>query len=141
MKDPGVVVPMAIWSDASGSILRVTYRPEAPEYQELKDHIENYIEHVTVLYNGRRCSMWVDEEGRMRYNERNEWATQIYFTNVRLQGKDPEDPGTRRTAAEELADAMGISRDAVVSMGSDGKPDGIYGPAILVDGFQQEEQE
>jgi len=141
MKDPGVVQPMVIWSDPRGLKLFVDYVDKAPEYQELADFITGYIEHVTVLYNGRRCSMWVHEEGRFNFDERNEWATQIYMTNVRLQGKDPEDPGTRRTAAEELADAMGISKDAVVSMGSDGKPEGIYGPVVLVDGFQQEEQE
>ena len=140
MKDSGVVKPMVIWSDQNGWSLDVEYPDEAPMYEKLKRHIGGFIEHVTVLYNGRRCSMWVHEEGRMQFDWRNEWATQIYFTNMRLQGKDPESPEVRLEGAHALADSLGIPHDAVYTMGSDGKPEGIYGPVVLVDGFQQEEQ-
>jgi hypothetical protein len=37
------------------------------------------LEHVTVLWKGKRAHMFVDEDGRMHKKPRNEKATRIYY--------------------------------------------------------------
>ena len=51
-----------------------------------------HIEHVSVLHDGARRDMFVDEEGRLKGMPRNERATAIYRTNwmTRHPDADPE---------------------------------------------------
>jgi len=84
--------------------------------------------------------MFVHETGRYNFDERNEAATMIYFAATRLRGQDPEDPATKRRASEETARRMNIPLENIQYLGEgDGKPDGIYGPAVLLVGFKDEE--
>lgn len=52
-----------------------------------------HIEHVTVLHEGQRRDMIVDEEGRLKGMLRNERATAIYRTAwmLRNPGKDADE--------------------------------------------------
>lgn len=52
-----------------------------------------HIEHVTVLHDGQRRDMFVDEEGRIKGMTRNERATAIYRTAwlSRNPGKSADD--------------------------------------------------
>jgi hypothetical protein len=51
-----------------------------------------YPEHVTVLHEGRRADMFVDEDGHAKALPRNDAATAIYRANALAQdaGLDPE---------------------------------------------------
>lgn len=50
------------------------------------------IEHVSVLHDGKRRDMFVDDEGQLKGLPRNDRATAIYRTNwlTRNPGTDPE---------------------------------------------------
>lgn len=72
----------------------------APDYRQLKDLLTPLLdgaplEHVYVLYEGRRADMFVDEMGHVRNVPlpRNEEATAIYRANALKRGmaSDPED--------------------------------------------------
>lgn len=58
--------------------------PEEPTYDQIraltKLHIDGWLEHVTVLYEGQRRDMLVDEEGLLKHLPVNEVATKIYWT-------------------------------------------------------------
>src|ERR1700733_9894802 len=71
--------------------------PNAPSFKTIDALIrplldDNYLEHVSVLHNGKRVDMFVDEEGRVKGLPRNEAATAIYRNNWLTQhpGTDPE---------------------------------------------------
>jgi hypothetical protein len=49
-----------------------------------------HLEHVSVLFQGERCSMFVDEAGQRKGLERNEEATKVYRTF--LLGRYPKMP-------------------------------------------------
>jgi hypothetical protein len=58
----------------------------APGYLEIADLIRPLIdggelEHVSVLHNGQRRDMFVDENGHSKELQRNEAATKIYRNN------------------------------------------------------------
>lgn len=70
---------------ASGEYHEIDW-PEEPGYDKIKALIEpllddNPLEHVTVLYDGERADMFVDEMGAMKPLPVNERATVIYRTN------------------------------------------------------------
>ena len=58
--------------------------PKKPTYDDIKaltrQHIDGWLEHVTVLFEGKRCDMLVDEEGLLKHLPLNEAATRIYWT-------------------------------------------------------------
>ena len=71
--------------------------PREPGYDKLKALIEPLIgggrlEHVSVLHDGKRRDMFVDDKGRMKGLPRNDRATAIYRTNWLTQHPevDPE---------------------------------------------------
>lgn len=65
--------------DHTGSVVeRIEERGEL-SLNELRDYIGGYVEHVSVLFRGRRCSMFVDEEGLLKGLKLNPTATMIYW--------------------------------------------------------------
>lgn len=66
-----------------------------PPLKEMQEYVDGYIEHVNVLYEGRRQHMFVNEMGAISTNERgplpvNERATEIYQNaSVTLRGASP----------------------------------------------------
>lgn len=71
--------------------------PKEPGYKEIAKLIMPILdgaelEHVTVLHDGKRADMFVDEMGRMKPLTRNEVATVIYRNNWMTQhpSVDPE---------------------------------------------------
>lgn len=72
--------------------------PEAPGYAAIRDLVEpilgqgRYLEHVTVLHEGERTDMFVDDSGLTDGLPRNEKATAIYRANWLSQhpGCSPE---------------------------------------------------
>lgn len=50
---------------------------------------DNYWEHVTILYNGRRCHMFVDENGRFKNLSINPKATLLYQNIINERHKKP----------------------------------------------------
>ena len=109
-----------------------------PDWDVMTKYIGGHIEHVTVLYKGKSTAMYVHEEGRLKWEDRNEVATQIYFAASRARGIDPEDKEQDKRQAEAFAKSMGISAENIVYADDGGKQVGIYGPAILLEGFPNE---
>lgn len=71
--------------------------PEVPGFDALRRVVEPLLdgarlEHVTVLHEGRRADMFVDEIGQLKGLPRNDEATGIYRNNwlTRHPGTDPE---------------------------------------------------
>jgi hypothetical protein len=77
--------------------------PESPHYEVIRDLVEPLLgageplEHVSVLWRGKRADMFVSEYGHMRLTWRdplpiNDHATVIYRANymARNPGGDPE---------------------------------------------------
>lgn len=59
---------------------------------EMQKIVGGYVEQVYVLHNGKRCTMFVNEEGAIAVKGRdplpmNRAATEIYHTYVLSQGK------------------------------------------------------
>ena len=127
------------WYSEGGDLVGIESRDTPPDLKEMQDFVGGYVEHVTVLHNEVRADMFIHEMGRFKFDVRNEPATQIYFAATRHQGRDPENVEESRAETIMMAARMGIKEEAVIFGEPDGKPDGIYGPAILLVGFEQEE--
>lgn len=76
----------------------VEFKTDHPSGPELKAVVEPLLdgakmEHVVVLWKGRRADMFVDEEGVQKRLLRNEEATAIYRASwmSRFPDSDPED--------------------------------------------------
>ncbi len=128
-----------IWVNADGTKLELTDTIVLPEWSDMGVHCGgDLIEHVTVMFLGRRASMFVDEEGRMKYEQRSLFGTEVYFTNARLRGQDPESVQDIKARAVEMGKEMGFSEDQIVTLPSSDKPEGIYGPSVILVGFEKE---
>lgn len=125
------------WFNAEG-VERIEEINRPPNWNAMVDYIGGYLEHITVLYKGQSTAMWVHEEGRMRWQVRNEAASEIYFAMSRSQGIDPEDPAQAEEQLLAYAASMGITPENIIRTGVDDKKVGIYGPAILLEGFPNE---
>lgn len=69
--------------------------PEEPGYTRIAALIDPLVggnlEHVSVLYEGRRADMFVDEMGHVHgLSEHNEIATKIYRNNAVSRGAKPD---------------------------------------------------
>jgi len=76
---------------------RTVELPPKPSYRQLCQLLDplfqrRHFEHVTVLYEGRRADMFVDERGRLDDLPFNEAATAIYRNNWLTQypGTNPD---------------------------------------------------
>lgn len=111
---------------------------QGPSVNEMRDFLKGDSEHVTVLYKLRQTSMYVHEYGRSLWADRNPTATEIYFAASRARGIDPEDQEQAEKALLEMAKNLGVPESKIVRLdkeeGMAQKP-GIYGPAILLEGF------
>lgn len=65
----------------------VEYR--APPFAEMRHRLRcDTVEHVSVLWKGRPCHMFVDEDGRAKELPRNERATRVYYNaTLRRRGE------------------------------------------------------
>jgi hypothetical protein len=113
---------------------------QTPTFHKMKDFLGDHPEHVSVLYEGKLTSMFVHEFGRIVFDERNPTATDIYFALSRAQGFDPESLTSEMEtdAARQWADHLGVPPENVINLDpAPEKPPGIYGPAILLEGFKR----
>lgn len=85
-------------TDDSPVIVGTVTWPKEPGYHKIKDLVSpliggGFIEHVSVLHDGRPRDMFVDGDGHQKGMPRNERATAIYRTYAmsRNPGGDPED--------------------------------------------------
>ncbi len=61
----------------------VVLTPEKkPTLEQMQVWVDGYIEVVHVLYNGRRCAMGVNEEGKLRNLPANTKASQIFGQTI-----------------------------------------------------------
>jgi hypothetical protein len=126
------------WINADG-VERIEMTTESPSFNKMKDFLGDNSEHVSVLFNGKPTSMFVHEFGRTVFDDRNPTATEIYFAASRARGIDPEDKSQERKGAEATAKRLGIPFENITYLDpAPEKPVGIYGPAILLEGFKLE---
>lgn len=123
------------WITAEGAV-SIQENATLPKWDSMKEYIGGYLERVNVLYNGVQTTMWVHEEGRMQWEVRNEAATEIYFAMSKSQGIDPEDPVQAEEQLQAYAKSLGIPLENIIRTDVDDKKVGIYGPAILLEGFE-----
>ncbi len=123
------------WMTAEG-VVSIQEQATEPLWATMQDYCGGDIEHVNVLHNGVKTSMFVHGEGRFMWADRNEPATQIYFAMSRSQGIDPEDPVQAEEQLQAFAKSIGVSPENIYKMPTGDKPVGIYGPAILLEGFE-----
>ena len=111
---------------------------DSPTFDRMEEFLAGQTEHVTVLHNGKSCSMYVNEFGRRLWTDRNPTATEIYFAASKARGIDPEDKEQARKELEKLADSMGVKHENIhyLEDPETSPPPGIYGPAILLEGFE-----
>ena len=86
-----------IWPELKVIKKEVAFKTDPPTLAELEAVIRPLLdgadmEHVAVLWDGRRCDMFVDEMGALKKLKRNDYATTIYRNNWLTQhpGTDPE---------------------------------------------------
>ncbi len=84
--------------DASKRAEKVVEMPLQPNLTKLRAIVEPHLdgqrlEHVAVLWNGKRCSMFVGETSTIDGRPRNEEATTVYRNNWMSShpNDDPED--------------------------------------------------
>lgn len=132
------------WIRPEGTVV-VETNAESPTFDKIKEFLGGHSEHVTVLYEGKRASMFVHEFGRIQRLPRNEKATEIYFAASRARGIDPmaEFEAFGSTIPEGEEGPEGVMKDTpfgrarVISMDpTPNEPPGIHGPAILLVGFE-----
>ena len=109
-----------------------------PSWEDMKEFVGGYLEHVSVLFDNRPCSMFVNEEGALIPLEENIIATQVYYAASRARGVDPANDAEREAdqlaQLEKLAEGLGVPKENIktFSLGPPGAPK-IYGPVILFD--------
>jgi len=131
------------------STVRIEENAESPTFNAMKDFLGDNAEHVTVLYEGKRASMFVHEMGRVIGLPRNRLATEIYFAASRARGIDPVaefvkkgttgmKPGdiTMSGSAFELPEGWPADTKITNLDPTPNEPPGIHGPAILLEGFE-----
>lgn len=127
------------WINIDGTE-RIERSMQGPTFNEMKDFLGDNAEHVTVLYEGKRCSMFVHEFGRVLGLPRNEKATEIYFAASRSRGHDPmaefEKRGTTDMRPEDVPEGPFKTANIVNLDPTPNAPPGIHGPAILLVGFE-----
>ena len=129
------------WIQPDGSEFEKEVGPEGPNWQEMRQFFGDYVEHVSVLYQGKRCSMFVAESGMINQLPINDKATDIYWANMRAQGCEPTDPESldkfERNAVERMAAAFGHdgAEVNVIKLGAQTGPSRIHGPAVVCDDF------
>ena len=126
------------WIRPEGTVFIAT-NTESPTFDKMKEFLGGHSEHVTVLYKGKRASMFVHEFGRILGLPRNAVATEIYFAASRARGKDPmtefEKKGTTDIRPEDISDGPFKTADIVNLDPTPNEPPGIHGSAILLEGF------
>lgn len=65
---------------------------EEPSLEQLQDFVGGFIELIPIKYNGKRASMYVNEEANLHALERNPTASEILKEAAREMGR-PLQPG------------------------------------------------
>lgn len=125
------------WIKPNGEV-ELHETPNEPEWKDMQEFVGGYLEHVTVLFQGKRCSMFVHEMGAILPLEENLLATEIYYNASRARGVDPANDAERKAdelrSLEELAKNLGVDKENIktFSLGPPGAPK-IHGPVVLFD--------
>lgn len=91
-----------LYADGSGLAGVFTPIADKPFYPQLKEFVlgilrekrkDAELEHVAVLHEGKRCSMFVDEDGIAHGQPINQRATTVYWAASTARG-EPPDPVT-----------------------------------------------
>ncbi len=109
------------WINTDGTE-RIEEAKFEPDWDEMRDFVGGYIEHVNVLYKGKQTAMYVHEEGRIIDLPINPVATDIYMANTRA-----------REAAGKGAFKW---PEGVKVISLDPRPDlppSIHGPAVVME--------
>jgi len=78
------------WIDSNPLIpIRVEESDKEPEWADMQKYVDGYLEHVSVLVDGKRAHMYVNEEGLIHGLPSNPRATAHYFRASRERGIDP----------------------------------------------------
>ncbi len=130
------------WINVDGTTKVENVVGKPPSGESMKEFLGDWPEHVTVLHNGKRASMFVHEMGRVLGLPRNVKATEIYFALSRSQGRDPmaefeamgnTGPKKRENVDTPFGKATEYNMDPRPT-----EPPGIFGPAILMEGYDDE---
>lgn len=68
-----------------GGEQRVPFEGVEPDLETLQTACRGHIEHIAVIYNGRRCDAFINEEGKLRGMADNLRATQMHNDWLRAQ--------------------------------------------------------
>lgn len=74
-------MPELIIIKPSGEYTRVE-RIEEPSLKELQDAVEGYIEHISLMWNGKPAHGYVNEDGKLRRLPNNTKATAVYHNII-----------------------------------------------------------
>lgn len=127
----------SFWIKPDGT-MEVHETPGEPSWDDMKEFVGGFLEHVSVLFQGRRCSMFVHEEGALIPLDVNSVATEIYYAASRARGVEPTDDASREADAEaqlrELAKNLNVKPENIhnITLGPPGAPK-IHGPVVLLD--------
>ncbi len=86
-------------TETAGVFTPIADKPLYPQLREMIARIlqeqrpGSHLEHVAVLHQGKRCSMFVDEDGVANGLPINQRATSVYWAASTARG-DPPDPVT-----------------------------------------------
>ncbi len=108
---------------------------EAPTLTEMQEFVEGYIEHVNVLYKGKRTTMIVNDEGAVKGLPVNEAATKIYWAASAARGIDLADKEQREKDQNEFWAKFGNIPRIDLNPNPD-QPPMIHGNAIVLEGIE-----
>jgi len=121
------------WIPARGEG-RVERADSSPSLKAMQAWCAGFVEHVTVLYKGKRASMYVHDEGRIIGLPVNKAATEIYWAASRARGVEPSDQVERE--ADKQAFSERFKADFTVDLDTrPNDPPFIHGNAVLLEGI------
>ena len=107
---------------------------KAPNLATMQEFVGGDIEHVTVLYNGKRTSMFVNDMGAMNGLPVNEAATKVYWAASAARGIDLGNKEQREKASDDFWARFGNIPRIDLNPHPD-QPPFIHGNAIILEGI------
>jgi len=75
------------WIDSNALIpIRVEESDKEPAWRDMQKYVGGYLEHVSVLVDGKRAHMYVNEEGLIHGLPFNPRATEHYYAASKARG-------------------------------------------------------
>ena len=124
------------WLTPDGSE-RIDGANKAPPLKEMQDFVDGFVEHVSVLYKGKRASMFVHDEGAIIGLPINEAATKIYWAASAARGIDLADKEQRQKAEDEFWGRFGNIPRLDLNPRPD-QPPFIHGNAIVLEDIKDD---